>query len=366
MPSQNVSPENSGDRPDLKHMTLPEMEEFLSHLGREKYRARQVFKWMYRKGTVRFEEMTDLARSFREEISSLARIGTVEIADSTTSRDGTRKFLYTLEDGLTVESVLLRERNHWTLCVSTQAGCRMGCRFCLTGTFGLKRNLRPGEITGQVTALRLGIPEGPDIRNLVLMGMGEPLDNYDNVLRAIRILTDDCGHGFSNRRITVSTCGLAPAIPDLSRDSAVNLAVSLNAPDDETRNRLMPINRKYPLAALLAACRDYEMPLRRRITFEYILIKGVNDSVAQAQELARLLRGVRCKINLIPFNEFPESEFRRPADEEIEAFRNVLVDRNFTAIVRAGKGLDILAACGQLSGRRRPEPRQRRQKGESS
>lgn len=355
MPSPNVSRESSGDRPDLKNMTLPEMEGFLSGLGREKYRARQIFKWIYQKGAVRFEEMTDLARSFREEIASLARIGSVEIIESRTSRDGTRKFLYALEDGLTVESVLLRERNHWTLCVSTQAGCRMGCRFCLTGTFGLKRNLLPGEITGQVTALRLGIPEGPEIRNLVMMGMGEPLDNYDNLIKAVRILMDDCGHGFAGRRITVSTCGLAPAIPALSRDAPVNLAVSLNAPDDDTRSRLMPVNRKYPLETLLASCRDYEMPLRRRITFEYILMKGVNDSVEQAGELATLLRRVRCKINLIPFNEFPGSEFRRPSDDRIEAFRNVLIERNFTAIVRAGKGLDILAACGQLSGRRRPE-----------
>jgi len=228
----------------------------------------------------------------------------------------------------------------------------MGCRFCLTGTFGLKRNLRPGEIAGQATALRFRTPEGPDIRNIVMMGMGEPLDNYDNVVRAIRILTDDSGPGFSSRRITVSTCGLVPGILPLSRDAAVNLAVSLNAPDNETRSRLMPINRKYPLETLLAACRDYEMPLRRRITFEYILMGGVNDSMEQAGKLARLLQGVRCKINLIPFNEFPGSEFRRPPDDRIDAFRNVLIDHRYTAILRASKGADILAACGQLSGRR--------------
>jgi len=352
MPSPNVSGTSSGDKPDLKNLTLAELEDFLSRLGKEKYRARQIFKWMYRKGVDRFEEMTDLARSFREEIPSAARIGALELAEGKTSQDGTRKFLFILEDGLTVESVLIREKNHWTLCVSTQAGCRMGCRFCLTGTFGLKRNLRPGEIAGQATALRFRTPEGPDIRNIVMMGMGEPLDNYDNVLKAIRILTDDSGPGFSSRRITVSTCGLVPGILPLSRDAAVNLAVSLNAPDNETRSRLMPVNRKYPLETLLTACRDYEMPLRRRITFEYILMGGVNDSMEQAGKLARLLRGVRCKINLIPFNEFPGSEFRRPPDDRIDAFRNVLIDHRYTAILRASKGADILAACGQLSGRR--------------
>lgn len=351
MPSPIGSEKRSGDKPDLKNLTLAEMEAFLSRLGKEKYRARQIFKWLYRKGVDRFDDMTDLARSFREEIPALARIGTLDLTDSQTSRDGTKKFLFTLEDGLTVESVLIREKNHWTLCVSTQAGCRMGCRFCLTGRFGLKRNLRPGEIAGQATTLRFRTPEGPDIRNIVMMGMGEPLDNYENVLTAIGILTDDSGPAFSGRRITVSTCGLVPGIAPLSRDATVNLAVSLNAPDDETRTRLMPVNRKYPLKALLAACRAYEMPLRRRITFEYILMEGVNDSVDQAEKLARLLRGIRCKINLIPFNPFPGSEFHRPSENRIDAFRNALIRHQYTAIVRASKGGDILAACGQLSGK---------------
>ena len=355
MPSPIVLETKLRDKPDLKNLTLAELEEFLSRLGKEKYRARQIFKWMYRKGVDRFEDMTDLARSFRDEIQSLGRIGTLELTESRTSRDGTRKFLFTLEDGLTVESVLIREKNHWTLCVSTQAGCRMGCRFCLTGTFGLKRNLLPGEIAGQATSLRFRTPEGPDIRNIVMMGMGEPLDNYKNVLKAIGILTNDIGPGFSGRRITVSTCGLVLGILPLSRDASVNLAVSLNASDNETRSRLMPVNGKYPVETLLAACRDYEMPLRRRITFEYILIGGVNDSVEQAEKLARLLRGIRCKLNLIPFNEFPGSEFRRPSDDRIDAFRKVLIDHRYTAILRASKGADILAACGQLSGRRNSE-----------
>ena len=227
----------------------------------------------------------------------------------------------------------------------------MGCRFCLTGRQGLKRNLLPSEITGQMTMLRRHTPEGPNIKNIVLMGMGEPLANYDNTVKAIRILTSDYGLGFSNRKITVSTCGLAPQIVRLGKDICVNLAISLNAPDDRRRNDLMPVNRKYPLATLLAACRDYPMPGRRMLTFEYILMAGVNDSPADADKLARLLKGLRCKLNLIAFNEFPGSPFKTPSPEAVSAFQQVLLDRHYTAILRASRGRDILAACGQLSGR---------------
>ena len=231
-----------------------------------------------------------------------------------TSQDGTKKVLFRLEDGCFIESVLIPGKNHWTACLSTQVGCRMGCKFCLTGRQGLKRNLQPAEITGQLTRLQFQTPEGPDINNIVLMGMGEPLDNYENVLKAITIITSDPGPGFSNRKLTLSTCGLAPLIGQLGKDISINLAVSLNAADNKTRSALMPINKKYPLAALLAACRDYPMPGRRMLTFEYILMAGVNDSPADAEKLARLLKGIHCKINLIAFNEFPDVEIPDPQD----------------------------------------------------
>jgi len=227
----------------------------------------------------------------------------------------------------------------------------MGCRFCCTGSHGLKRNLTPAEITGQISALQSLTVAGPDIKNIVLMGMGEPLDNYDNVVKAIGIITSDYGLGFSSRKVTLSTCGLAPMIERLGKDICVNLAISLNAPDDRRRDELMPINRRYPLKVLLDSCRRYPMPGRRMLTFEYILMSGVNAAPEDADKLARLLKGIRCKLNLISFNEFSGSAYRRPSDEEIRTFQRILAEHHFTAILRASKGSDILAACGQLSGR---------------
>ena len=235
------------DRQNLKDLTLPEIEDFITGLGKEKYRGRQIMKWLYQHGKTSFEAMTTLSKPFRQHLQEKARIGQPEIIKTEISKDGTKKFLFRLEDGLSIESVLIPGKTHWTVCVSTQAGCRMGCRFCYTGSRGLKRNLTPAEITGQITALKFHTQEGPDIKNVVMMGMGEPLDNYENTLKAIRIITSDYGLGFSNRKITLSTCGLAPAIVQLGRDISINLAISLNATTDETRNSLMPVNRKYPL-----------------------------------------------------------------------------------------------------------------------
>ena len=339
------------DKHNLKNMSQEEIESLISDLGKEKYRAKQIMKWLYQSGATSFDEMTNLSKTFRTRLSTLARISTLEIAKIQTSGDGTKKILFKLADGNFIESVLIPGKNHWTLCVSTQVGCRMGCRFCFTGKSSFKRDLLPSEITDQITMLRLNMPYGKDIKNIVIMGMGEPLENYDNTLKAIRIIAGDCGLGFSNRRITLSTCGIAPMIHKLGKDVSVNLAVSLNAPDDETRSFLMPINKKYPLDALINACLEYPMPRRRRLTFEYILIKGVNVSREDAENLARLLRGIRCKLNLIPFNEYPGSEFRTPSQTDIEVFRNVLIEHNYTATLRVSRGGDILAACGQLSGR---------------
>ncbi len=336
--------------PNLLDLTLEEMESFIGDLGKEKYRARQIMKCLYLQGVTAFDAMTTLAHDFREKLPGLARLYRPRIVKIQKSSDTTQKALFELEDGLFIESVLIPGKNHWTLCISTQAGCRMGCDFCLTAKQGFKRNLTPAEITGQLLAFAHETTERPDIKNIVMMGMGEPLANYDATLSAIRILTCDFGMGFSNRKITVSTCGLAPQIEKLGRDICINLAVSLNAPDDERRSRLMPINKKYPIAELLAACKKYPMPGRRMLTFEYILIDGVNASVDDAKKLVRLLKPLRCKLNLIVFNAYPGSPYQAPSEQTVRNFQQVLLDSHYTAVLRTSRGSDILAACGQLSG----------------
>jgi len=336
---------------NIRDLSLEEIESFISRLGKERYRARQIMKELYCGGKQSFEEMTTLSKSFRSRMNELACAALPKIEKVQHSADGTKKVLFRLEDNRFIESVLIPGKNHWTACISTQAGCRMGCRFCLTARQGFRRNLRPSEITGQLTMLQFSMPEGPGIGSIVLMGMGEPLANYRNTLKAIRILTSDYGPGFSTRKITLSSSGIVPMIEQLGRDLCVNLAVSLNAPDNPTRDQLMPINRKYPLEALLSACRTYPMPGRRMLTFEYILIDNVNDSPAQAEMLCRLVKDIRCKFNLIRFNEFPDSPFKTPPEDKVLAFQQILVKHHYTAIIRASRGRDILAACGQLSGK---------------
>jgi 23S rRNA (adenine2503-C2)-methyltransferase len=331
-------------------MTLAELEDFISGCGKEQYRARQLMKWMYQSGIDNFDEMTNLSREFRRTLQDLARISSLEIEEIQTSADGTKKALFRLSDGFFIESVLIREKNHWTLCISTQVGCPMKCAFCLTGEQGFKRNLKPSEIVGQITALRFGTPEGETIKNIVMMGMGEPLLNYENVVKAIEIMTSDLGLLLSRRRVTVSTCGIVPMIYRLGDDISVNLAISLNAPDNSTRDMLMPVNKTYPLEDLIQACRGYPMPRRRRVTFEYILIADINDSAEHAKKIATLIRGIRCKFNLIRFNEYPGSLYKSPREENVAAFQNILVKHGYTAVIRKSKGRDILAACGQLSG----------------
>jgi 23S rRNA (adenine2503-C2)-methyltransferase len=336
--------------PNLLDFTLEEMEEFISSLGKEKFRARQIRKYLYQQGNLSFTDMTTISRDFRGKLAEISRISLPKVIKILESKDGTKKALIKLEDGLLIESVLIPGKNHWTICVSTQAGCAMGCEFCLTARQGFKRNLQPSEITGQLMALQKIIPEGSSIRNIVMMGMGEPLANYDNVLKAIKNFTCDFGLGFSNRKVTVSTCGLAPQIIQLGKDICINLAVSLNAPNDEVRSKLMPINKKYPLDVMLESCRQYPMPGRRLLTFEYILMEGINSSVQDARKLAALLKGLRCKLNLIVFNEYPGSAFKSPSPKTVEAFQQTMIDHHYTTILRASKGSDILAACGQLSG----------------
>jgi 23S rRNA (adenine2503-C2)-methyltransferase len=264
------------------------------------------------------------------------------------SQDGSRKFLFRLSDGHHVESVLIPEREHWTLCISSQVGCAMGCAFCLTGMGGLVRNLEPSEIVNQVCAAKDNLGANGRLTNIVFMGMGEPLANYDAVLQAIRTVTENNGLQFSNRRVTLSTAGLVPRMNDLGKDVTVNLAVSLNATTNDARDALMPINRTFPIEALLSACTRFPLPSRRMITFEYVMLAGINDTPEDAKRLAGLLHPLRAKINLIPFNPFDGCAFERPEEEATLAFQKVLTDKHYTAIIRRSKGQDVGAACGQL------------------
>lgn len=336
------------DKVDLKGLSLQQLEQLLLDLGKEKYRVKQILRWIYQRGVTDFEQMTDLAKAFRSQLAERAFVSAWQPEAVEESRDGTKKYLFRLTDGESVEAVRIpMDEGRDTLCISTQVGCAMRCNFCLTGSFGLTRNLTVAEIVNQVCTAQADAP----ISNIVLMGMGEPLHNLDNVVAALQILYLDDGLGFGSRRVTLSTSGLVPEIAILAEKVKVQLAVSLNASNDEVRDRLMPINKKYPLEQLLAACREYTRKTRQKITFEYILIRDVNDSIADAKRLVKLLHGLRCKINLIPFNEHEGSEFKCPSEETITAFQTYLMQRQIITMRRASKGQDISAACGQLKGK---------------
>lgn len=343
-------------RPDLKGMTQKELEGFVQSLGERPFRGRQIMRWLYRKGVEDLGCMTDLPRAFREELSQRARISRLKPLSEEVSRDGTRKFLFELEDGNCIESVLIPEGERLTLCVSTQVGCAMGCRFCLTARSGFSRDLTAGEIVDQILQVRKLLPSSERITNVVLMGMGEPLANYREVVRALEVMVDDLGLGLSARRVTLSTVGLLPELGRLFADGVrCRLAISLNAADQQTRAHLMPISRKYPLEDLIRLCKELPLPPRERITFEYVLIKGVNSSLEDARRLASLLKGVRCKVNLIPLNEAPEIPYRAPSAEEVTRFQQVLLEAGYTALLRQSRGADISAACGQLRGKVTPQ-----------
>jgi 23S rRNA (adenine2503-C2)-methyltransferase len=334
---------------DLRNLTLEEMKALTAEWGLEAYRGEQVYRWIFKPGIEGFQQMTNIAKGWRDRLSELAYLSRLEIRAQETSRDGTRKFLFGLEDGERIESVLIPERGHYTLCISSQVGCGQGCRFCYTGRIGFRRDLKAAEIVNQVLAVK-GLLTGTDLplTNVVLMGMGEPLANLDHTLKALDILLSPQGLQLSHRHLTLSTAGLIPAMDRLGRVSPVNLAVSLNAADNATRDRLMPVNRRYPLPDLLEACRRYPLPHGKRITFEYILIQGINDSPAAARELSDRLRGIKAKINLIPFNPHPGIDFRPPSEKTLAAFQEILIQRHYTVIIRRSKGSDISAACGQL------------------
>ena len=334
---------------DLKEFTLEELEQLMASWGQPRFRARQVAKWLY-KGVADFQEMTDIARSFREELASRVYLSRLSLAGVQEAADGVRKLLLALQDGHHIEAVLIPEGNHATLCVSSQVGCAQGCAFCLTAQRGLVRNLTASEIVNQVLAARALLPPGLPLTNLVFMGMGEPLANFAALARALKIITSPWGLNFSPRRITVSTVGLAPLIPKLGQEVKFNLTISLNAADDDLRSRLMPVNRRYPLETLLQACRDFPLRRHRRITFAYVLLKDVNDAPAQARQLAKLLRGLRVKINLIPFNPHARLPFAPPAENRILEFQEILREKNFAVFIRESRGQEIAAACGHLVG----------------
>jgi 23S rRNA (adenine2503-C2)-methyltransferase len=340
---------------DLTNLTLSQLTEYLMSLGLPKYRGVQVFAWLYRAHTTDFAQMTDLSNELREMLSLQTFFRWPEIAEIEYSKDGTVKYGFKLADSNYIESVLIPEEGRNTLCVSSQVGCAMGCEFCLTGAIGFKRNLTPGEIVGQVVKVRNWLYDRydstPSLNNLVFMGMGEPLANFDNLIAALDILTEQRGLDFSDRRITVSTCGLVHKIKELGEKTKVNLAVSLHSVDDAIRTKLMPINTRYPVADLLEACRNFPLPKRKRIMFEYILIKDLNDSESDAELLAEKLKGIPCKINLLPYNEAQGLPFKRPADEQIELFQHKLWEAGYTVLVRSSRGSDISAACGQLAGK---------------
>jgi 23S rRNA (adenine2503-C2)-methyltransferase len=335
-----------------------------AELGERPFRARQLMRWIHQFGADEFEAMTDISKSSREALKKIASIRAPEVVRDTTAADGTRKWLLNVGTGNAIETVFIPERSRGTLCISSQAGCALACTFCSTGRQGFNRNLSVAEIIGQLWLANRALGRGADtprpITNVVMMGMGEPLANFDNVVAALQLMLDDDAYGLSRRRVTLSTSGLVPAIDRLRDACPVALAVSLHAPNDALRSELVPINRKYPLKELLAACVRYlERAPRDFVTFEYVMLAGINDSVEQARELARLLRNVPCKINLIPFNPFPQSGYQRSDAAAVARFRDVLMQKEFTVMVRRTRGDDIDAACGQLAGQVQDKTRRR-------
>jgi len=319
-------------------------------LGEPGYRARQALTWVYHYGIKDFMEMTNLSKNLRTRLAERFHISLPKINKKDLSRDGTIKYLFELSDGKMIESVWMPSESRRTLCVSSQVGCRLNCSFCMTATMGLQRNLEASEIVGQIMAVNEDLQEKDSISNIVLMGMGEPLDNYDALVDAVRIMISPEAMKISTRKVTVSTSGLVDKIKKFQEENLhVNLAISLNATENATRDVLIPINKKYPIEVLLECLRNYPLKPQRRLTFEYILLKGINDRQEDAERLVHLLKGIPCKINLIPFNPFAPSQYLPPSVETVANFQNYLIERNFTTFVRKNRGADIMGACGQLA-----------------
>jgi 23S rRNA (adenine2503-C2)-methyltransferase len=338
---------------NLANYSQHDLEKFFTDSGEKSFHAVQVIKWIHHEGITDFNAMTNLNLALREKLRDCAVIEFPSIVSEQGSKDGTYKWLFRLHDNNHIETVLIPEKNRGTLCISSQVGCSLACGFCATATIGLKRNLQLGEIIGQLWMVtkrfsKEGFGTPRIITNVVLMGMGEPLLNFDNVVSAMDIMMSDNGYGLSKYRVTLSTAGIIPAMLKLREVSEASLAVSLHAPNDELRNKLMPINRKYPLNELMKVCKNYYKDSRRAVTFEYVMIDKVNDGEQHAHQLVKLVQGIRCKINLIPFNPFPGSKFRCSNIEAIERFRNILLKAGINTITRKTRGSDIKASCGQL------------------
>ena len=334
---------------NLKDLSLQKMEDLVSSLGEKPYRVHQIYEWIFQKDVSSIGEMTNLSKNLRNQLSELSYISRLSIADKRVSKDGTEKYLLMLEDGNSIESVLIPDEDRLTLCISTQVGCKLNCAFCLTGKGGFIRNLNHYEIIEQILSVRR---EKKDIINIVLMGMGEPLDNYENVIKSIKTMISPHGLKIPAKRITLSTSGLIPEIKKLAKENLkINLAVSLNASDNETRDKIMPLSKKYPIEELLKTLKEYPLPPNRRITFEYVMIKRLNDSIEDAKKLSNILKGIKCKINLIPFNSYEGVDYEAPDYKNVEDFRNILISQHYTTIIRKSKGADISAACGQLRGK---------------
>jgi len=334
---------------DLAALDLGELEAALEARGVERFHARQLYRWIYKRGVTDIDRMTDLSRTLRETLKSQVIISTPQIVGDDRSVDGTRKLVLELADARRIEAVFIPDTPSMTFCISTQVGCAMACGFCLTGRMGLVRHLTAGEIAGQVRVLAAATGMLDHPFNIVLMGMGEPLHNYDNTMKALRMLHAEHGLAVSPRRVTLSTVGIVPGLERLAREPLMpNLAISLHATTDEQRTALVPPNRKYPLAEILAVCRRFPLKRRSRITFEYVMLAGVNDTPEDARRLAKLLTGIKSKVNLIPLNPAPGIPYERPSDERVDRFAQILADRHLTVSVRKSRGRDIRAACGQL------------------
>lgn len=337
-------------------MSLQDLKDFLSGLGKEQFRAQQIFKWVYEKRVVEYDQMSNLSKSFRDELKGLLDFEMPKVLSHLVSIDGTQKFLFDTGDNTSVEAVLIPSADRLTLCLSSEVGCNMGCRFCFTGKQKLKRRLRASEIVGQYMQVHDRLKEGQRISNIVFMGMGEPLDNPEAVFKSSEVLHEPWGMNLSRKKITVSTSGLVSEMWRVAANK-VRLAVSLNASNDEVRTQVMPINKKYPIKDLLKACRDYCDETGEKVTLEYVLLKGVTDQLIHARELHQLTRSLPCKINLIPFNEHPGSGYERPDDAQVQKFQDELIRLGSHVLIRRTMGRDIFAACGQLTSEFANKPR---------
>jgi len=345
----------SSTRVNLVGSTLQEIEAAVEKAGQPRFRARQIYAGIYRRRLRRWEDFTDLSKVLRVNLARLFTIEYPPVARHFVSTDGTRRYLFEVPPGHKIESVFIPEEKRDTFCISTQVGCAVECLFCVTGKLPMRRNLTAGEIVGQVLALQCDRGTLPKRLNIVIMGMGEPLHNYVNVMKAVRLMTDPGGLAVSPRRITLSTSGVVPGILRLAQEPVIpNLAISLNATTDEVRDELIPINRKWNIATLIEACRSFPLDRRRRITFEYVLIDGINDTREDAKRLAGLLKGLQKKINLIPLNADPWVPLKTPNEERILAFQKILIDNHISAFIRRPRGNDVAAACGLLAGREQP------------